>query len=320
MFDFFKQKCWLLWSWGGLTLIVATAYVLARIDGAINEWFGTFYDKIQFILNKTEIVSQYDFIFLLLTFWYYAGIWVLISTIKDFFASHWVFRWRTSMTEKYHSHYDRLRNIEGASQRIQEDTLKFARMLESLGSGFLDSFMTLLVFLPILWELSKKISLLPWIGEVPHALIYVSIITAIGGTALLAMIGIKLPGIEYDIQKEEAAYRKELVLGEDNISAGKPESLKSLFERVRKIHFKSYLHYGYFNLMKWSYFQGMVIVPYIALTPTIISAAVTFGFIQQIVRAFGRVESSLQFLVRSWSTIVELMSVYKRLREFERNL
>jgi peptide/bleomycin uptake transporter len=35
------------------------------------------------------------------------------------------------------------------------------------------------------------------------------------------------------------------------------------------------------------------------------------------VRAFGRVESSLQFLVRSWSTIVELISIYKRLRSFE---
>jgi peptide/bleomycin uptake transporter len=38
---------------------------------------------------------------------------------------------------------------------------------------------------------------------------------------------------------------------------------------------------------------------------------------QQIVRAFGRVESAFQFLVLSWTTIVELMSVYKRLRAFE---
>jgi peptide/bleomycin uptake transporter len=38
---------------------------------------------------------------------------------------------------------------------------------------------------------------------------------------------------------------------------------------------------------------------------------------QQIVRAFGRVESSFQYLVNSWTTIVELMSVYKRLRAFE---
>jgi peptide/bleomycin uptake transporter len=61
----------------------------------------------------------------------------------------------------------------------------------------------------------------------------------------------------------------------------------------------------------------MVIVPYIALAPTIVTGVVTLGFVQQIVRVFGRVESSLQYLVRSWSTIVELISVFKRLRAFE---
>jgi peptide/bleomycin uptake transporter len=41
---------------------------------------------------------------------------------------------------------------------------------------------------------------------------------------------------------------------------------------------------------------------------------------QQIVRAFGRVESSFQYLVSSWTTIVELISVYKRLRAFEQRI
>ena len=59
----------------------------------------------------------------------------------------------------------------------------------------------------------KKITELPWIGQVDHAMVWVAIIAALGGTILLASVGIKLPGIEYDIQKEEAAYRKELVLG-----------------------------------------------------------------------------------------------------------
>ena len=61
----------------------------------------------------------------------------------------------------------------------------------------------------------------------------------------------------------------------------------------------------------------MVIVPYLTLGPTIVSGTITLGFVQQIVRAFGRVESSLQYLVRSWATIVELISVWRRLREFE---
>jgi peptide/bleomycin uptake transporter len=42
--------------------------------------------------------------------------------------------------------------------------------------------------------------------------------------------------------------------------------------------------------------------------------------LQQITRAFDRVEAAFQYLVLSWGTIVELISVYKRLRAFERQI
>ena len=37
----------------------------------------------------------------------------------------------------------------------------------------------------------------------------------------------------------------------------------------------------------------------------------------QIIRAFSEVTSSFQYLVRSWSTIIDLISVFKRLQAFE---
>ena len=119
------------------------------------------------------------------------------------------------MADYYHEQWLNARLTEGASQRVQEDTLKFARIMEGLGTGLLDSVMTLIAFTPILWGLSKQIDVLPWIGEVNHALVWVAILSALGGTFIIAAVGIKLPGIEYDIQKEEAGYRKELVHGED---------------------------------------------------------------------------------------------------------
>ena len=61
-----------------------------------------------------------------------------------------------------------------------------------------------------------------------------------------------------------------------------------------------------------------MILPYVALGPTIVAAGFSLGVMQQIIRAFGRVENSFQFLVNSWTTIVELMSIYKRLAAFER--
>ena len=50
------------------------------------------------------------------------------------------------------------------------------------------------------------------------------------------------------------------------------------------------------------------------------SGKITFGVFQQIVSAFTQVATSFQYLVNSWPTIVELISIYKRLRAFEATL
>ena len=118
----------------------------------------------------------------------------------------------------------------------------------------------------------------------------------------------------------EAAYRKELVLGEDEATRAQPENLRVLFGAVRRNNFVLYAHYLYFDLVRWSYLQFAVVVPYMALGPSLIAGALSLGVLQQVVRAFGKVQDAFQFLVQSWTTIVELMSIYKRLREFERQI
>ena len=137
------------------------------------------------------------------------------------------------------------------------------------------------------------------------------------------MIGLawllRLVGIEYDLQKREAAYRKVFVIAEDDGTI-RPKSLDELFEGVRIIHFKSYLNYLYFNIGRLAYLKVNVLVAYIVLAPAIVAGVMTLGVMQQIIRAFGRVEGSLQYLFNSWPTIIELASVYKRLREFENQI
>ena len=64
-------------------------------------------------------------------------------------------------------------------------------------------------------------------------------------------------------------------------------------------------------------FKANVLSAYVFLAPAIVAGVVTLGVMQQIIRAFGRVEGSMQYLLKAWPTIIELASVYKRLREFE---
>ena len=195
--------------------------------------------------------------------------------------------------------------------------MRFARIMEGLGVEFMGSLMTLAAFLPILWMLSSHVTELPWIGPVPHSMVWVALMSAMFGTVLLAVVGFKLPGLEFQNQRVEAAYRKELIYGEDDATRASQPVVGKLFADVRRNYFRLFFHYLYFDVAKWSYLQFSVLIPLIALAPTVVAGVITLGVMQQITRAFDRVEGSFQFLVLSWGTIVELISVYKRLRAFE---
>jgi peptide/bleomycin uptake transporter len=292
-------------------------WFLVQLDVMINKWFGGFYDLIQRALGNPGAVESAEYYVEIASFLKIAFVYVGVAVLFRFFVSHYVFRWRTAMNNFYMSRWDKLRKIEGASQRVQEDTMKFASITEGLGVNLLDSFMTLVAFLPLLWGLSASVTHLPIIGEVSQGLVFVAIIWSIIGTAILAAVGVKLPGLEFRNQRVEAAYRKELVYGEDDAERADPPTVKELFSAVRKNYYRLYFHYMYFNVVRIFYLQLGNLVPYIALGPTIISGVITLGVMQQIIRAFGRVEGSFQYLVNSWTTIVELMSIYKRLKAFE---
>ena len=320
MFKFFTDKKWFLWAWIGSFIILSSLWVQVLIDVKINEWFGVFYDMIQKALAEPNVVSIEEYFASLFSFITLAGMYIAVYVAISFFTAHFLFRWRTSMVEWYHSVYDKARKIEGASQRVQEDTIKFTRIMEGLGTSLIESIMILIQFVPILFGLSIGIPIF-FFGEWEYGLIVGALIWTVGGTVFLIVLGLilRLVGVEYDLQKQEAAYRKILVIAEDNETI-RPKRIDELFDDVRKIHFLSYLRYLYFNIGRIAYLQANVLSAYVFLAPAIVAGLVTLGVMQQIIRAFGRVEGSMQYLLKAWPTIIELASVYKRLREFEDKL
>ncbi len=316
----FLSRRWFAWSVLGTLLILATTWYRVQLDVQINEWFGTFYDLVQKALSRPNSITLPEFWSQLSTFLHIAMIYVTVAVLVDFFVKHYIFRWRQAMNDYYMQHWQKLRVIEGAAQRVQEDTMRFASIMEGLGVDFVRSVMTLAAFVPILWVLSDKITQLPVIGSIPHSLVWVSIGWAVFGTVLLAVTGMLLPGLQFQNQRREAAYRKELVYGEDDPERAAPPVAQDLFHEVRRNYFRLFFHYLYFDVVKWSYLQVSVLVPLIALGPTVVAGIITLGVMQQISRAFDKVTESFQYLVYSWSTIIELISVYKRLRAFEGRL
>ena len=305
------------WSVLGSALIVFVTYFQVEVSVAINDWYGPFYDLIQAALSKSRPVEIGEFFGQLGIFASIALVAVIVGVLTRFFVSHYNFRWRTAMNDFYMQNWARLRGVEGAAQRVQEDTMRFSSTMEGLGANFIDAIMTLIAFLPVLHALEGSVSELPVIGAIPYPLVTAAVFWSLFGTGFLAVIGIRLPGLEFRNQRVEAAYRKELVYGEDVEQRAQPQSVAELFAAVRKNYFRLYFNYMYFNVGRIIYLQTDNIFPYLILAPTIVAGKITLGPMNQILNAFEQVRSSFQFLVNSWTTIISLISIYKRLRAFE---
>ncbi|MBP6352946.1 MAG: peptide antibiotic transporter SbmA [Acinetobacter sp.] len=312
---YYSDNKWQKWSIWGSAFILFNIWFAVQVNVAINAWYVPFWDLVQKMLsNGGNIVDLYKEAFIFLTI---AMVAVTLGIINVFFTSHYVFRWRTAMNEYYVMHWEKLRHVEGASQRIQEDTMRFATIMEDLGVELVRAIMTLIAFLPLLYQLSKYVPVVPIFGEVQHSLVWAAIGWSVFGTLLLMVVGIKLPGLQFNNQKVEAAYRKELVYGEDHDDRAEPATLKELFAQVRKNYFRLYFHYSYFNMTAQWYGQLDVLFNIVVLFPSIAAGKLTLGLLQQIMGVFGKVRDSFQYLINSWKTIIELLSIHKRLKLFE---
>ena len=334
--SFFLEKKWRLWSWGGLLLLIVSLWFQVQMTVAINVWYGKFYDLLQnagdyvdkpqegIHLFFSQLISldyvlngfEGDLSFVVIAFPY-----IFLAIFTGWFTRIYGLRWREAMTFNYIPKWQAVESeIEGASQRIQEDCNRFARIVETLGLQVIRAFMTLIAFIPILWTLSDKVDI-PILRDIEGSLVWFTLIVSLGGIVISWFVGIKLPGLEYKNQRVEAAFRKDLVLGEDDKkNYAQTETLLELFTGIRFNYHRLYLHYGYFDGWMHTYDQFMIIAPYLIMGPGLFTGLITLGVLMQVSNAFSRVHGGFALFLHNWTTITELRSIWKRLSEFERNL
>ena len=312
-----------------------------KLDGAnfLNKFSLYFYQSLlEHFFNARSISGENAYSIGI----FYAMIWVflcialpyvLIATINVYFASIYALKWREAMTFEYLAFWKaKDDNIEGSSQRIQEDIYNFSKIVESLGLAFIRALMILFAFIPILWALSGLIaaplfegidenSIFAPLKHIDGLLVYVALFISLGGLFISWFVGIKLPGLEYNNQKAEAAFRKELVFAEDNRrDYATRETMIELFTGLKFNYKRLFLHYGYFNIWLILFEQIIVIVPFLIVAPSLFAGAIGLGVVMQMNNAFDQVRSSFSVFITNWTKITELRSIHKRLREFEDNI
>lgn len=379
---FFGDKKWFWWAYGVGIILLALSYYLVHLSVQFNVWYGGFYNIIQ--KNQEHTLDEYWKS--LIQFMWIALPYIATATAMEIIAFFYAFKWREAITFNY---VPRWRNvsvkIEGESQRIQEDPQQYAEIVESLGLQAVNAAMTLIAFIPLLWQLSKGMHVpmvgtstgqIMWFGvfiiifggklwqfilkeifteELPDlqlannvmaiiaasgflaifwqltkiiniesttgSLVWTALFISLGGMAVTWTVAKRLPKLEYKNQMVEAAWRKELVLAEeDKANFALMPKVIELFTGVKLNYYRLYRNKGYVSLWLNTYGQCMVIVPFIIVGPGLMAGIATLGLTMQIVNSFGEVRSSLAVVINNWTRITRLRSIWMRLHEFEANL
>ena len=337
-------------AWGGMVVVVGYAYFLASVKARLNDFYSTFYDLLQKGGDVDPPSGEYEDTYadyraqVTKELYHFATIVLpLVSATPacKYVRSSWAFLWRTALMRSYLEAWDTQREpIEGASQRLHEDTQRFASGLEGCLITLLDAGFTLCVFTPILLDLSVEIAPPLDMGPFRDCWLFGMAFTcSIVGLAGAALLGQKLVGLEISNQKVEALLRKDLVLlettpavivgtrpsSDDRYAAFLPQTyFRNTLESLHKNYFALFKHFGVLNCWLSFFDQVMVLAPYVVAAPLIFAASadrrITLGTLIKMSNSFEKVFASLSVIAENWGAINDFRSTYHRLREFEAKL
>ena len=333
------------WAWLGLLVFVLHSLFGAILKFRLNGWFELFYDQLQAAAPSGACVGNQTscpltslegeraaVTRLLVDFALIVSPAVVVDPLGKWVASMWRLRWRLALVESYLSHYDTTTPpIEGASQRIHEDTARFEVGLYSCLTVVLDSVFTLIVFTPILLQIGTTVQLPGWNWS--PWLFSIAATAAVMGLAISIAVGHRLVGLEVNNQRIEADLRTRLVLMETTPDsettttheACEPPQLP-LFEpvlsRLVDNYKRLFANFAAFNVWIGTYQQTLVLLPYVLCAPLMFADApadrISLGLLVKITNAFGKVFGAMAVVASNWSSINEFRSTVRRLAEFER--
>ena len=153
----------------GLSVLLFMGLMLALLDAFVNTWYGEFYNlggmaaEVIVAANGTssatatpEVLKARDaglaeISRLMLQFCIVVFPAQLLSPSMEFVNQHFSFIWRVCLMESYVARWDALGGsfkLEGASQRIHEDTQRFGVSLQRGTTALISSALKLAVFIP----------------------------------------------------------------------------------------------------------------------------------------------------------------------------
>jgi putative ATP-binding cassette transporter len=322
--------------WAGRLLLAAVIVIELSIVGLtvlLNSWNARFYNALQ-DKNWNEFVYQLGYFSIL------AAIFVALA-VYQLYLNQWLqIRWRRWMTRAYLDHWMAGSNhyrmqllgdaADNPDQRIAEDVNSFIQSTLSIGLQLLNSLVTLLSFMVILWALSTEapLHLFGMSVNIPGYLLWAALIYSIAGTALTHLIGRALIALNFQQQRYEADFRFSLVRVRENseqiaLLAGEHAERDRLLMRFGNVvsNWMALMsRQKKLTFFTASYSQAAVVFPFIMVSPAYFAGAVQLGGLMQTANAFGQVQSALSVFVILYRSLADWRAVIERLDGFDQSV
>jgi putative ATP-binding cassette transporter len=312
-----------------LALLIGLNLAMVYLQVVFNEWNNVFYTALQ-ERDSAQFWHQ------LLRFCWLAAFFIINAILQTYFTRVLQIRWREWLTQRFLAAwlddraYYRIQLESGGTdnpdQRISEDLRLFTEQTLSLSLGLLSAVVTLASFVAILWDLSGSYTfeLFDRHFTLEGYMVWFALIYAVVGTWLTNRVGRKLVRLNYDQQRYEADFRFDLVRLRENADAialdrGEANEKGALLGRFSAIVrnwlaiMRAQVKLTFFTA---GYTQIAIVFPFLVASPRYFSGAMQLGGLMQTASAFGQVQTSLSFIVTSYSDLATWTSVIRRLADF----
>lgn len=316
-----------------LAAVIAIELSIVAITVLINEWNARFYNALQ-DRNWGEFVYQLGYFCVL------AAAFILLA-VYQLYLNQWLqIRWRRWLTANYLDHWLAGANhyrmqllgdaADNPDQRIAEDITQFVQLTLTIGLQLLNSCVTLVSFMVILWSLSAAapLHLFGATFEIPGYLLWAALIYAIAGTALTHWIGRPLIALNFQQQRYEADFRFNLVRVRESseqialLDGERAETDRLLlrFGAVVGNWYAIMTRQKKLTFFTAGYAQASLVFPFVMVSPAYFAGVVQLGGLMQTANAFGQVQSALSVFVTLYTSLAEWRAVIERLAGFDRSV
>lgn len=328
------------WSSAGrLRAYLILALAMLALGGIItiqvrwNEWSLGFYNALQTLDAEAFGFRVIELLMLDIAF-------IACTMLKFHVQQKLLINWREKLTAAFldkwldSQRYYRSRfhsvTYDNPDQRIAEDCKIFVEQTLELGLNLLQAVILVVLFSMIMWRISGPLafSVAGHSVTIPGYMLWLALIYAVIGSSMAHWIGKPLIGLNFLQQRREADFRFGLTrLREDaeNVALARGQG----WESKHLLGQLGQLLANYAKLVRSkkqllginaAYERFAFTLPLLLVAPRFFSREIQLGQLTQIASAFGEIQGSLSFLIRSYPEIAEWRATKTRLCSFWREL